>query len=128
MANSAPRRPRRLIRVVAAVLVALALAGAVLWEFLPAIVERVAIARLAEMGVPAPALTLRRIGLDSATLTEVGLGEDGELAAREIQIRYALPEQVDGRIAEITIRGATARGWAGPHESGKAEGRGRGGQ
>ena len=114
MADSAPRRPRRLIRVVAAVLVALVLAGAVLWEFLPAIVERVAIARLAEMGVPAPSLTLRRIGLDSATLTEVGLGEDNELTAREILLRYTLPELFDGRIQAITIRGASIRGSAGP--------------
>ena len=51
MADYAPRRPRRLIRLAAAILVALLLAGAVLWEFLPAIVERVAIARLTGMNL-----------------------------------------------------------------------------
>src|SRR3546814_7623029 len=107
MANSAPRRPRRLIRVVAAVLVALILAGAVLWEFLPAIVEHVAIARLADMGVPAPALTVRRIGLESAALTGIELGENDELSAREVLVDYTLPELFHGQIEAVAIRGAS---------------------
>lgn len=114
MADLAQRRPRRLIRVAVAVLVALLLAGAVLWEFLPGIIERVAIARLTEMGVPAPALTLRRIGLDGATLTDVRLGEADELTAREIGLRYTLPDLFDGRLEAITIRGASIRGSVGP--------------
>jgi hypothetical protein len=114
MADSTPRRPRRLIRVVVAVLGVLVLAGAVLWEFLPAIVEHVAIARLADMGIPAPALTVRRIGLESATLTGIELGEDDELSAREILVDYTLPELFDGKIEAITIRGASVQASVGP--------------
>ncbi len=109
MADQPPRRFRRLRRMVLAGFVLLLLAGAALWAFLPAIVERIVADHLVAMGAPAPRLNMREIGLDQAIVGDFGLGTAGEFAAREIVVSYRLADLLDGRVDGVTIRGATLR-------------------
>ena len=109
MADRAPRLLRRLGRFFLVLLAVLVLAGAVLWQLLPTIVERMATDRLAAMGVPDPRLTVRRLGLHGAVISDVKLGAADEATAREIEVAYELPGLLDGRIDAVTLRGATLR-------------------
>ena len=112
MADRAPRRLRRLGRFLLALLVALVAAGVVAWQLLPGIVERMATDRLSAMGIPDPRLTVRRIGLHEAVLSDLKVGAADEATAREIEVEYELRDLLDGRIEAVTLRGATLRATA----------------
>lgn len=113
MTDPAPRR-RRAVRAAVAVLALVAAAAGLAWEFLPDIVERIAIARLAEMGVPEPRFTVVDVGLDRAELSGISIGVAGEMTARQVVIDYALDGLLEGRLAGVTVRGATLKGSVGP--------------
>lgn len=92
----------------------LVLAGAVVWLVLPAILERVLVDRLVEMGVPSPRLSIVRLGLERSVVRGIRAGQDGEFTADEIVVDYHLPEILEGTLRQVVVRGARLSASLGP--------------
>lgn len=114
MAVRPPRRRSRLLTVTLAGLGLIAAALAALWLLLPILLAPLARERLAELGVPAPRLTVRSVGLDQARLVAVAAGTDDELTVREITISYHPAGLLEGRLERVTLDGARLRASLGP--------------
>lgn len=114
MADKPTRRYRRLLQAVLVGLGLIAVAGAVLWLLLPTVATRLALARLADMGVPNPRLEVLQIGYDRAVILGLAAGTDDELTVDEIAVAYHYRDILGGAVESVTLRGATLRASIGP--------------
>jgi hypothetical protein len=97
-----PRRRWRRLLLAGAAIILLLLAA--VWLALPTIVERRLIDEFAAAGFPNARLRVAHIGFGQATIADLSLGAESEIAAREILAEYEPLGLLDGRVARITIR------------------------
>ena len=96
---------RRLAILVLAVIVLLAVAGAVLYGFRTGLAETALLSRLRSLDVPAPTFRVVDLELDHIRLAHISLGENGELQADSLTVAYDLERLVAGQVDEVSIAG-----------------------
>ncbi len=103
-ATRPPGRHRRRRAILVGTLIGLALFAAGAWIGFPRLVERQLLAELRQSGVPVQSLHVASVGIGSAAITGLQLGERGELAAGEIIVHYTLPGLIARRVDRVTLR------------------------
>lgn len=64
---------------------------------------------LESLGIPGARLTIAEIATDRMRLSDLSAGEAGEIAAGSLDLRYNLPDLLDGRVARVEIRDPSVR-------------------
>ena len=72
----------------------------------PGLVERIAVAKLREMGLKGASLEVRSVSLWSTEVANVALGEQGRVRIGALGVLYDLPSLLRGRLGTIEVTGA----------------------
>lgn len=98
-------RAQRWRRVAVVAAVAVATLFAVAWWVLPSVVERQARAALTALGLEPVSLRVDRVGLFSATVSAIAIGEGERLAVDRVDVSYSPALLWTGRLSEVFIDG-----------------------
>ena len=99
------RRVRRLLPALLSLLVLLFVALAGTWLYRAALVERIGLAWLAELGLPSAQIPVEAVGLGSIRLGETRLGRHGSVGFHAAEATYGLDDLRHGRVETATIEG-----------------------
>ncbi|HEY7690215.1 MAG TPA: YdbH domain-containing protein [Dongiaceae bacterium] len=101
---------RRLKTYAAATLLGLAIAAAIGWLLLPALIEDRVLKELQAAGVAVISLNVASAGLGEARIEDVRLGEEGQFSAGEVIASYDLAEILGSPLERVAIRDLLIQG------------------
>ncbi len=100
---------RRLTVSVALVIGLLVIAAAGLVAFRIQLAEAVISSQLASLGIPAPRLTVAALDLRHMVVTDIALGDGGELRVDAVTLTYRPGALLEGRLEEAAVDGLRLR-------------------
>lgn len=101
------RRARRLLPIFLSLAILLLAALAGIWLYRTALVERIGLAWLAELGLAPARLQVEAVDLGSIRLGEARLGRHGTIGFRAAEATYELDDLRHGRVETLIVEGLT---------------------